>query len=195
MTTRRMIGRVLKVLVFCVAGVVVLGLGLVGWITGESCRPQPESASDGEYEMPPAESLAVWRRDTVPLEPSVHAIGTVKSFDERQGFGFIAVDSIAEDSGKVVPWQLPDCYVHRSSIADASLRADAKGKRVEFTYKRLRTGKTCFDVVERPGFAREPTPPPEPAAYRDSADRLKWHEYPFAWFLQFSCWIGEALPE
>ena len=55
--------------------------------------------------------------------PEVRVLGTVKFFNDEQGFGFIC-----RDDGE------GDCYVHHSSIISNERRKTlTKGQRVEFT--------------------------------------------------------------
>ena len=60
--------------------------------------------------------------------------GTVKWFDERKGYGFIA-----RDSGG-------DVFVHHSAIAEQGFRSLVEGERVEFEVGEGRKGPAAVDV-------------------------------------------------
>lgn len=58
--------------------------------------------------------------------------GTVKFFDPRKGFGFIAPD----DGGK-------DAFVHISAVEQTGLRALTEGQRVSYTLETGSSGKSA----------------------------------------------------
>lgn len=60
--------------------------------------------------------------------------GTVKWFDEKKGYGFIA-----RDAGG-------DVFVHYSGIVDQGFRTLAEGERVEFAVEQGQKGPAAVDV-------------------------------------------------
>ena len=69
--------------------------------------------------------------------PEVRVLGTVKFFNDEQGYGFICRD----DGEK-------DCYVHHSSIVSASRRKTlANGQRVEFSPAKGPKGPVAKRVI------------------------------------------------
>lgn len=63
------------------------------------------------------------------------AVGTVKWFDERKGFGFI----IPEDGGA-------DLFVHHSSIVTEGFRTLKDGQKVEFEAAQGKKGLEATEV-------------------------------------------------
>ena len=66
------------------------------------------------------------------------AVGTVKWFDEKKGFGFI----IPEDGGA-------DLFVHHSSIVSEGFRTLNDGQKVEFQAAQGKKGMEATEVRPR----------------------------------------------
>lgn len=64
--------------------------------------------------------------------------GTVESFDDRAGYGFIVADDADFDGEKLL--------VHRYSLADRGVQLTA-GSRVSFRVRTVQTGKLAYDVT------------------------------------------------
>ncbi|WP_019930078.1 cold-shock protein [Nocardia sp. BMG111209] len=69
------------------------------------------------------------------------AHGTVKWFDSKKGFGFIAAD----DGG-------PDVFVEYTAVVGEGFRSLVAGQRVRFEVRRAKAGPEAVDVFVMPAL-------------------------------------------
>jgi len=72
----------------------------------------------------------------MPEENAKSMIGTVRSFDDSRGYGFIRVEGVPED-----------IFVHHQSIKMSGFRSLSPGDTVEFRIARDEKGWKARDVV------------------------------------------------